>query len=114
MAAELSEKLEAPGLSLDFSALFASDITGWARAFAPMVQAGMEIERAAALAGLLAEGAGEYTLWRGRLTARLFPTPSGCYLERQRRNRATDGVNCPAHWWGILWEKPSLLPLQLV
>ena len=73
--------------------------------FTSMVQAGMEIERAAALSGLLADaGAGEYTLRRGRLTARLFPTPSGCYLERQRRNCATDGINCPAQWWGISWK----------
>ena len=115
VAAELGDQLDTPSLRLDFPALFASDITGRARAFTSMVQAGMEIERAAALSGLLADaGAGEYTLRRGRLTARLFPTPSGCYLERQRRNRATDGINCPAQWWGISWEKPSLLPLQLV
>ena len=55
VAAELGDKLDRPGLALDFSALFASDITGRARAFASMVQAGMEIERAAALSGLLAE-----------------------------------------------------------
>ena len=115
MAAELADQLDTPSLRLDFPALFALDITGRARAFAAMVQAGMEIERAAALCGLLADaGAGEYTLRRGRLTARLFPTPSKCYLERQRRNRTADGIDCPAQWWGISWEKPSLLPLQLV
>ena len=53
VAAELAEKLDASGLALDFSALFASDITGRARAFASMVQAGMEIDKAAALSGLL-------------------------------------------------------------
>ena len=58
VAAELGEKLDAPGLALDFSSLFASDITGRARAFGSMVQAGMDIERAAGLSGLLA-GAGE-------------------------------------------------------
>ena len=54
VAAELGEKLDRPGLALDFSALFASDITGRARAFGSLVQGGMDIERAAALSGLLA------------------------------------------------------------
>ena len=54
VAAELGEKLDAPGLALDFSSLFASDITGRARAFNSMVQGGMDIERAAGLSGLLA------------------------------------------------------------
>ena len=54
VAAEFAEKLDAPGLALDFSSLFASDITGRARAFASMVQAGMDVERAAGLSGLLA------------------------------------------------------------
>ena len=53
VAAELADRLDRPGLALDFSALFASDITGRARAFASMVQAGMEIDKAAALSGLL-------------------------------------------------------------
>ena len=59
VAAELAEKLDAPGLALDFSALFASDITGRARAFTSMVQAGMDVEKAAALSGLLAEEAAD-------------------------------------------------------
>ena len=46
--------LDTPSLRLDFPALLASGITGRARAFASMVQAGMEMERAAALSGLLA------------------------------------------------------------
>ena len=54
VAAELAEKLDTPGLSLDFSALFASDITGRARAFNSMVQGGMDVTKAAALSGLLA------------------------------------------------------------
>ena len=54
VAAELGEKLDRPGLALDFSTLFASDITGRARAFNSLVQGGMDIERAAALSGLLA------------------------------------------------------------
>ena len=59
VTAELADKLDRPGLALDFSALFASDITGRARAFASMVQAGMEVERAAALSGLLADAGAE-------------------------------------------------------
>ena len=59
VAAELADKLDAPGLALDFSALFASDITGRARAFASMVNGGMDVGKAAALSGLLAEGATE-------------------------------------------------------
>ena len=54
VAAELGEKLDRPGLALSFDRLFASDITGRARAFNSMVQAGMDIERAAGLSGLLA------------------------------------------------------------
>ena len=57
VTAELADKLDRPGLALDFSALFASDITGLARA--SMVQAGMEVERAAALSGLLADAGAE-------------------------------------------------------
>ena len=56
VAAELGEKLDRPGLALSFDRLFASDITGRARAFASMVSAGMDIERAAGLSGLLAGG----------------------------------------------------------
>ena len=53
VAAEMADKLDVAGLSLDFSSLFASDITGRARAFASMVNGGMGIERAAGLSGLL-------------------------------------------------------------
>ena len=54
VAAELADKLNVSGLTLDFSSLFASDITGRARAFNSMVQGGMEVEKAATLSGLLA------------------------------------------------------------
>ena len=54
MAEELSRKFEFP-VSLNFDSLMASDISGRARAFQSMVGGGMEIERAAALAGLLAQ-----------------------------------------------------------
>ena len=53
VAAELRVKLDSPGLSLDFSALFASDLSGRARAFGSLVKAGMPLQEAAALAGLL-------------------------------------------------------------
>ena len=52
---ELRYKLDRPDLSLDFDDLMASDIAGRARAFGVMVSTGgMELERAAALSGLLA------------------------------------------------------------
>ena len=52
VAEELSEKLELE-ISLSFDKLFASDITGRARAFQSMVTGGMDIQRAAALSGLV-------------------------------------------------------------
>ena len=55
VAQELRAKLGVPDLSLGFNRLFASDLTGRARAFQSLVKAGMEIERSASLAGLLLE-----------------------------------------------------------
>ena len=52
VAAELSEKLDVD-VSLSFDSLMASDLTGRARAFQSMVKAGMDITKAAALAGLM-------------------------------------------------------------
>lgn len=49
---ELSEKLETK-VKLSFDDLFASDLSGRARAFQSMVGGGMEVEKAAALAGLM-------------------------------------------------------------
>ena len=49
---ELEEKIEAD-VRLDFSELMAADLAGRARAFQSMVGAGMDLDRAAALAGLL-------------------------------------------------------------
>ena len=43
-----------PGISLSFDSLFAADLSGRARAFGSMVKAGMDISKAATLAGLLA------------------------------------------------------------
>ena len=53
IAGELADKLDTPGLALDFSALFASDLSGRARAFQSMVGGGMDVGKAAALAGLM-------------------------------------------------------------
>ena len=50
---ELSTKLDAP-VRLSFNELFAADLSGRARAFASMVTAGMALDKAAGLAGLLA------------------------------------------------------------
>ena len=52
MEAELRCKLAAPGLMVNFDALFASDLSGRARAFQSMVGAGMDIAKASALTGL--------------------------------------------------------------
>ena len=53
VASELAVKLDTPGLAFDFSALFASDLSGRARAFQSMVGGGMDVGKAAALAGLM-------------------------------------------------------------
>ena len=52
VAAELAAKLDRPGLTLDFSALMASDLPGKARAIKGLVEAGLELPAAAAIAGL--------------------------------------------------------------
>ena len=49
---ELSEKLEAE-VSLSFNSLFAADLSGRARAFQSLIGGGMDIAKAAALAGLM-------------------------------------------------------------
>ena len=49
---ELRNKLELPGLDMDFSGLFASDLSGRARAYQSLVGGGMVAEKAANLAGL--------------------------------------------------------------
>lgn len=50
---ELRDKLDAPALSLNFDRLFAADLSGRARAFQSLVSGGMDVERAATLAGLM-------------------------------------------------------------
>ena len=52
LAVELADKLAVPGLALRFDRLFASDLSGRARAFGSLVQGGMDKDRAARLAGL--------------------------------------------------------------
>ncbi|MDE0158854.1 MAG: hypothetical protein OXN24_02145 [Candidatus Dadabacteria bacterium] len=51
-AAELAAKLEAPGLTLSFDRLFASDLSGRARALGSMTTAGVPLVDARRLAGL--------------------------------------------------------------
>ena len=54
VAGELAAKLDTPGLMLNFDKLFASDLSGRARAFQSLVGGGMDVNQAAGLAGLLA------------------------------------------------------------
>ena len=51
---ELSAKLDLPDLKFDFSALYASDVTGRAAAFKRLVESGMPISEAASITGLVA------------------------------------------------------------
>ena len=53
VAAELALKLDMPGLALRFDDLYASDLSGRARAFQSMIGGGLPIEQAAALSGLV-------------------------------------------------------------
>ena len=55
VATELAQKLDTPGLAFNFDRLFASDLSGRARAFQSMVGGGMAVDQAAALAGLLVD-----------------------------------------------------------
>ena len=55
ISGELAVKLDTPGLAFDFSALFASDLSGRARAFQSMVGGGMAVDKAASLAGLMVD-----------------------------------------------------------
>lgn len=53
---ELRVKLDTPDLALSFDSLFASDLAGRTRSFQAMVKGGMDVDKAAMLAGLM-EGA---------------------------------------------------------
>ena len=53
VAGELAVKLDTPTLTLSFDRLFASDLSGRARAFQSLVNGGMDVNHAAGLAGLL-------------------------------------------------------------
>ena len=52
VAEELTSKFEAD-ISLSFDSLFAADLSGRARAFQSLVGGGMDVAKAAALAGLM-------------------------------------------------------------
>ena len=54
VSAELASKLDLPGLSMGFEALYGSDIVGRASAFKRLVEGGMAVSEAVALAGLVA------------------------------------------------------------
>ena len=53
VAAELAVKLDVPDLAFNHDAMSASDISGRARAFQSLVKGGMDVAKAAALAGLM-------------------------------------------------------------
>ena len=55
IAGELGDKLDTPGLAFDFAALFASDLSGRASAFQSLTKAGMPLQEAATLAGLMVD-----------------------------------------------------------
>ena len=55
VADEMAVKLDTPGLAFDFKNLFASDLSGRARSFQSMVGGGMDVGKAAALAGLMVD-----------------------------------------------------------
>ena len=55
VAAELSRKLDTPGLSFDFSSLYASDLAGRAASFQKLIAGGMDTDKALAIAGLMAD-----------------------------------------------------------
>ena len=57
VALELGAKLDVPDLAFSFDSLWAHDLAGRASSFKAMVTAGMEVERAAGLAGLLSDEA---------------------------------------------------------
>ena len=52
---ELRNKLNDPGITIDWSELRAADIASRARAFQSMVGGGMPLDRAAALSGLMVQ-----------------------------------------------------------
>ena len=52
---ELADKLDTPDLAFNFDSLFASDLTGRARAYGTLVNAGMDPAQAGAIAQLLPE-----------------------------------------------------------
>ena len=55
VAAELADKLDVPDLAFNHDAMSASDISGRARAFQSLVKGGMDVTKAATLAGLMVD-----------------------------------------------------------
>ena len=53
VAADLADKLDIPDLAFNHDRMSASDISGRARAFQSLVKGGMDVAKAAALAGLM-------------------------------------------------------------
>ena len=53
----MGERFDLPDFSMNFDKLFASDLSGRARAFGSMVQGGMDVTKAATLAGLMEQDA---------------------------------------------------------
>ena len=53
VAADLADKPDIPGLALNHERMMASDIAGKARAVQSLVRGGMDVAKAAALAGLM-------------------------------------------------------------
>ena len=55
VAGQVADRFDIPGFDFSFDRLMAGDVQGRARAFAAMAKAGMDLGRAAALSGLIAD-----------------------------------------------------------
>lgn len=53
VSAQIAARFELPDFAMSFDRLMASDLIGRARAFQSMVNGGMDVNKAAALAGLM-------------------------------------------------------------
>ena len=78
---ELRSKLDSPDLSLNFDSLFASDLSGRARAFQSMVGGGMDIAKAASLGWFDGDGGANRI---DRILLRLKPKPGTASLTKLR------------------------------
>ena len=57
LALQVGERFDLQDFAFNFDRLFASDLSGRARAFGSMVQGGMDVTKAATLAGLMEQDA---------------------------------------------------------